>query len=42
MLKEIKLIFAFYVHAGRVNIYSPGGLLLGQVGAKYLVKEDLL
>ena len=31
-VKGDKADFAFYVHAGRVNIYSPGGLLLGQVG----------
>jgi CRP-like cAMP-binding protein len=24
--------FAYYVHTGQVNIYSPGGLLLGQIG----------
>ena len=24
--------FAYYVHSGRVNIYSPGGLLLGKIG----------
>ena len=30
--KGDKADFAYYVHAGRVNIYSPGGLLLGQVG----------
>ncbi len=30
--KGDKADFAFYVHAGKVNIYSPGGLLLGQVG----------
>ena len=22
----------YYVHSGKVNIYSPGGLLLGQIG----------
>tara|TARA_B100000524_G_scaffold327764_1_gene212052 strand:- start:238 stop:645 length:408 start_codon:yes stop_codon:yes gene_type:complete len=31
-VKGDKADFAFYVHAGKVNIYSPGGLLLGQVG----------
>ena len=30
--KGDKADFAYYVHAGKVNIYSPGGLLLGQVG----------
>ena len=30
--KGDKADFAYYVHAGRVNIYSPGGLLLGHVG----------
>ena len=24
--------FAYYVHSGSVNIYSPGGLLLGKIG----------
>ena len=24
--------FAYYVHSGCVNIYSPGGLLLGKIG----------
>jgi CRP-like cAMP-binding protein len=24
--------FAYYIHSGRVNIYSPGGLLLGKIG----------
>ena len=24
--------FAYYVHSGKVNIYSPGGLLLGKIG----------
>ena len=24
--------FAYYVHSGQVNIYSPGGLLLGKIG----------
>ena len=24
--------FAYYVHSGRVNIFSPGGLLLGKIG----------
>tara|TARA_B100000686_G_scaffold334421_1_gene401626 strand:- start:432 stop:836 length:405 start_codon:yes stop_codon:yes gene_type:complete len=24
--------FAYYVHTGKVNIFSPGGLLLGQIG----------
>ena len=23
---------AYYVHSGKVNIYSPGGLLLGKIG----------
>ena len=31
-VKGDKADFAFYVHAGKVSIYSPGGLLLGQVG----------
>lgn len=30
--KGDKAFFAYYVHAGKVNIYSPGGLLLGQIG----------
>ena len=30
--KGEKAFFAYYVQAGRVNIYSPGGLLLGQIG----------
>ena len=30
--KGDKADFAYYVHAGKVNIYSPGGLLLGQIG----------
>ena len=30
--KGDKADFAYYVHAGKVNIYSPGGLLLGHVG----------
>ena len=30
--KGDKADFAYYVHAGKVDIYSPGGLLLGQVG----------
>ncbi len=24
--------FAYYVHSGKINIYSPGGLLLGKIG----------
>ncbi len=24
--------FAYYVHSGKVNIFSPGGLLLGKIG----------
>ena len=32
--------FAYYVHSGKVNIYSPGGLLLGKIGeVKFLEKE---
>lgn len=30
--KGEKAFFAYYVHIGKVNIYSPGGLLLGQIG----------
>ena len=30
--KGEKAFFAYYIHAGKVNIYSPGGLLLGQIG----------
>jgi CRP-like cAMP-binding protein len=30
--KGEKAFFAYYVHSGKVNIYSPGGLLLGQIG----------
>ena len=30
--KGDKADFAYYVHTGKVNIYSPGGLLLGQIG----------
>ena len=30
--KGDKAHFAYYVHTGKVNIYSPGGLLLGQIG----------
>ena len=30
--KGDKADFAYYVHVGKVNIYSPGGLLLGQIG----------
>ena len=30
--KGEKAFFAYYVHAGKINIYSPGGLLLGQIG----------
>lgn len=30
--KGEKAFFAYYVHAGKVNIYSPGGLLLGKIG----------
>lgn len=30
--KGEKASLAYYVHAGKVNIYSPGGLLLGQIG----------
>ena len=30
--KGDKAFFAYYVHAGKVNIFSPGGLLLGQIG----------
>ena len=30
--KGDKADFAYYVHIGKVNIYSPGGLLLGQIG----------
>ena len=30
--KGDKADFAYYIHAGKVNIYSPGGLLLGQIG----------
>ena len=30
--KGEKAHFAYYVHSGKVNIYSPGGLLLGQIG----------
>ena len=39
--KGDKADFAYYVHIGKVNIYSPGGLLLGQIGeGEILVKED--
>ena len=31
--KGEKAFFAYYVHSGKVNIYSPGGLLLGQIGS---------
>tara|TARA_B100001029_G_C14626580_1_gene216937 strand:+ start:25 stop:429 length:405 start_codon:yes stop_codon:yes gene_type:complete len=31
-VKGDKADFAYYVHAGQVNIYSPGGLLLGKIG----------
>ena len=37
--KGDKADFAYYVHAGRVNIYSPGGLLLGQVGEGEFLAE---
>mgnify|MGYP001335772527 CR=1 FL=1 len=30
--KGEEAFFAYYVHAGRINIYSPGGLLLGEIG----------
>ena len=30
--KGDKADVAYYVHTGKVNIYSPGGLLLGQIG----------
>ena len=30
--KGDKARLAYYVHSGKVNIYSPGGLLLGQIG----------
>ncbi len=30
--KGEKASLAYYVHTGKVNIYSPGGLLLGQIG----------
>ena len=30
--KGEKAFFAYYVHIGKANIYSPGGLLLGQIG----------
>jgi len=30
--KGEKAHFAYYVHSGKVNIYSPGGLLLGKIG----------
>ena len=30
--KGDKAHFAYYVHSGKVNIFSPGGLLLGQIG----------
>ena len=30
--KREKANLAYYVHSGKVNIYSPGGLLLGQIG----------
>ena len=30
--KGEEAFFAYYVHSGKVNIYSPGGLLLGQIG----------
>tara|TARA_B100000989_G_scaffold297941_1_gene285353 strand:+ start:288 stop:677 length:390 start_codon:yes stop_codon:yes gene_type:complete len=30
--KGEKANLAYYVHSGKVNIYSPGGLLLGQIG----------
>ena len=30
--KGEKAFFAYYVNSGKVNIYSPGGLLLGQIG----------
>jgi len=30
--KGEKASLAYYVHSGKVNIYSPGGLLLGQIG----------
>ena len=40
--KGDKADFAYYVHTGKVNIYSPGGLLLGQIGkVRFLAKEDL-
>ena len=38
--KGDKADFAYYVHVGKVNIYSPGGLLLGQIGeGEILAKE---
>ena len=30
--KGEKAISAYYVNSGKINIYSPGGLLLGQIG----------
>ena len=30
--KGEKANLAYYVHSGKVNIYSPGGLLLGHIG----------
>ena len=30
--KGEKASLAYCVHSGKVNIYSPGGLLLGQIG----------
>ena len=41
-VKGDKADFAFYVHAGKVNIYSPGGLLLGQVGEGEILENVVL
>ena len=39
--KGDKADFAYYVHVGKVNIYSPGGYYLVKlVKVKFLVKED--
>ena len=37
--KGEKAVSAYYVNSGKVNIYSPGGLLLGQIGEGELFGE---
>ena len=39
--KGDKADFAYYVHTGKVNIYSPGGLLLGQIGEGEIFEKEV-